>query len=652
MSHPIIPPPAQSGNKLADNSARNPRGPRRSKHNKSLYTFAAPEGIAEALRPHLPMHKSRVWLAKCLYVASAITQCQHERSVGLTDWVPLYSAVLADIIGHDQRKRAIGVLKDAGVIEHNTSYRVTTAKKKGYSQHYRFAPAWGDAKVVQVRIDDPAITRNLARAADRDRKAIAGDDLLRPMAAALDHFSVVGGPEDRVELVNRRNRGFAHNLKRSGFGQRAYHQLTNYPRELRQFARVQGEAIWSADISCSQPLLYGLFLRMAQDGHVPEDLPDVLKQALPKLPRVDPDELDRYVRDIQQGKLYDVVVMSSGVPRLLVKLAWMRTVFGVPEETADAQGWVLEQARDPVAMAVGRTFRRLYPSVYGCLDELWRIFGRGGLPNMLQRFESWLFLDRLTARIHAERPDLVFSSVHDSLLGTRSTVKELVPVIEHEYRLLFGITPGVKQEEWSKPQAAKTTYEQTLFESAPAELQVECRQWLRKRLEGLKKKNSNTSEHRYLSTIKIMLSDPIQPYVAVIEGDSAVSPSATISCDAHINSTDLQCVLSPVFAISSDRKTLRRQVIQEFARRQGLAKPTQRLRRAVDRYDLDVLAAALDADPTVSVPYEAASGVRPSIRPDMAFEDPFRSDYCASAALSPPVSVSEPEPDIELPQAI
>ena len=80
-----------------------------------------------------------------------------------------------------------------------------------------------------------------------------------------------------------------------------------------------------AQQAIGQPLLLGLVWKMALDGDLPEDLPPELKAAAAKLPWVDPDELDRYVEDCRQGRLYDAVVKTSGVPRLLVKLAWMRS---------------------------------------------------------------------------------------------------------------------------------------------------------------------------------------------------------------------------------------------------------------------------------------------------------------------------------------
>ncbi|HET6574545.1 MAG TPA: hypothetical protein VFG68_13135 [Fimbriiglobus sp.] len=512
------------------------RGPRRTKHNKSLFTFSAPAGIEEALRPHLPKKKPRVWLAKCLYVVAALKQEQFKRSVESEDWVPLYSVVLAEIVGCEHRTRVIKLLEDAGVVAQHRHYKVGRDGEDGESMKYRFTPRFWDAPVVPVVIDDRHIVRNLDRAANRQRKAIDRDDLLRPMAKSLAHFHVENWPEDRGELREGRERGFGQNLKRSGKGQRAYHELTNTARELRQYVRVDGKQVWAADCACSQPLLFGLFLWMAQEGDLPDDLPDELKAAAAKLPEVDADELDRYIADCQQGSLYDDVKDASGVPRILVKLGWMTRAFGVPEEVADDQGWAeqLARIRDPVARQVGNAFVRLYPSVYGCLKRLWKVFRRGGLPKLLQRFESWLYLDRLTARLHAEYPEAVFSSVHDSILGVEETVTRFKAEIEHEYRVLFGVVPLVKVEPWSKPQPPKTCYEHILFEQAPEALKDEVMKWLAHKLIALDKKHphpieeeepSNTS-HRFLRFI----SAKVLPYVVGIGSTQHITFSSTSSC--------------------------------------------------------------------------------------------------------------------------
>lgn len=509
-------------------------GPRRNKHHKGLYTFSAPAGIEEALRPHLAEKKKpKTWLQKCLYVAAAIKERQYERSVESEDWVPLWSKILDEIIGADYRVPVIKLLEDAGVIQQCRSWRVGRPGKKGESMRYRFRARFCDAPVVPVVIDDRFIVRNLAQVADRRRKAIDRDDLLRPMRRALARFHVEDWPEDREELRRGREQGFGLNLKREGVGQRAYHDLTNWARELRQHGRVDGKPIWAADCSCSQPLLLGLFFQMAQEGHLPDDLPPVLKAAAKKLPTVDSDELDRYVRDCcRQEGMYDDVAKTSDVPRILVKLGWMTRAFGVPEEVAEEDGWAeqLYRSRDPVARQVGRAFLELYPSVYGCLKQLWRTFGRGGLPKLLQRFESWIYLDRLTARLHAEYPQAVFTSVHDSILGDKETVEKFKAEVEHEYRVLFGVVPLVKVELWSKPQPAKTCYEQVLFEHAPEALKDEAMKWLARKLTALDKKHPageepSSSIHKYIRSI----SAKVLPYYSGIESTGDASPSESCS---------------------------------------------------------------------------------------------------------------------------
>jgi hypothetical protein len=104
--------------------------------------------------------------------------------------------------------------------------------------------------------------------------------------------------------------------------------------------------------------------------------------------------------------------------------------------------------------------------VYGSLPDLWRLFGRGGLPVLLQRFESWLFLDQLVPQLQERYPDEPIATVHDALAVRGSFRKEGKAAIEDKYHEMFGVVPGVKEEDWSKPQAAKQLYEEMLFEFA------------------------------------------------------------------------------------------------------------------------------------------------------------------------------------------
>lgn len=503
------------------NAQNNGRGRPRNQH-----VVHVPAALAEQLPERLR--------DKCLYLVGTVRRVQLERSCGPVDWVPLMSELLNKILGEAGRIEATKFLRGLGAVQVRHDYKIGVESKK-----YRLGPAFCDGPFVSVAITDEVILDNLEKAYDRHRKGIARDKLLKGMARSLARFTVKDDAPDDERLAALRRYGFGRNLKRRKTkGMRAYHALTNLARELRQHVLVDGEPVWVLDISCSQPLLFGLFLLAAHAP--PRDVPSTIRAAMAKVREldIDRDELLDYIADCQQGNTYDGVATATGLPRIFVKLGWMQTVFGVPlAVVAEQGGWPLD--RDPVAVRVGRGFYDRYPSVYGCLPDLWRLFGRGGLPVLLQRFESWLFLDRLVPQLQEWYPDEPIATVHDALAVRGSFRKAGKAAIEDTYRELFGVVPRVKEEDWSKPQAAKQLYEEMLFEYAVGirdsdkDMADDIMSFLARTMVKMasNKKYAGTTAHRYLKSKNASL----LPYVPRDVQLPDVTLDAAISCGSDLD---------------------------------------------------------------------------------------------------------------------
>lgn len=96
-----------------------------------------------------------------------------------------------------------------------------------------------------------------------------------------------------------------------------------------------------------------------------------------------------------------------------------------------------------------KMFKKLFPTVYNIYAEIKRL-DKTYLPRLLQRIESYLFLDIITRRIYRERPDLPIFTIHDSIVTTRGNEDYVKRVMEEELTLYIGIAPTLKIEYWEQ----------------------------------------------------------------------------------------------------------------------------------------------------------------------------------------------------------
>lgn len=70
------------------------------------------------------------------------------------------------------------------------------------------------------------------------------------------------------------------------------------------------------------------------------------------------------------------------------------------------------------------------------------------LSHVMQRLESTLMIEVVSRRIAAEKPNLPFFTVHDSIATFPEEVEYVKRVIKEEFQRYLGITPKLGQEKW------------------------------------------------------------------------------------------------------------------------------------------------------------------------------------------------------------
>lgn len=94
-----------------------------------------------------------------------------------------------------------------------------------------------------------------------------------------------------------------------------------------------------------------------------------------------------------------------------------------------------------------KLFKQLFPIVYKVLAHLKRK-DKTLLACLLQRIEAHLILNVITKRIAQERPNLMISSIHDSIITTEGDEKYVESVMQEELTKYIGMTPTLKLDYW------------------------------------------------------------------------------------------------------------------------------------------------------------------------------------------------------------
>ena len=216
-------------------------------------------------------------------------------------------------------------------------------------------------------------------------------------------------------------------------GGRFYSNLTNMPKELRQFVMVKNDYLKAnVDIKNSQPYFTTLILtnpaKVAKFAKNKE-----FAMLLKHLHIPDNDDIKLYIKLVTKGQFYEYLM-----PYFEVK--------GLPCTRPDVKDSVMkilfDQNRESISRAK-RIFRKLFPTVFEVFSIV-RGSGRGErFPILLQAIEAHIVLKVILVRINKEYPEIIAFSVHDSLLVTDNP--EIVEaVMVDELAKFTGYSPVVK----------------------------------------------------------------------------------------------------------------------------------------------------------------------------------------------------------------
>ncbi|WP_185283279.1 hypothetical protein [Hymenobacter sp. NBH84] len=199
---------------------------------------------------------------------------------------------------------------------------------------------------------------------------------------------------------------------------RAYTIMTSLPHYFRQFVTLNGEPMVVADISCSQPLLFGLYLKQAYKELTPD--------------------MEHYLQLVQSGEFYGYIKSllihhNQKFSPDTFKAEFFGKVFYSKEKKFHKWRCLFHMYFPGVSEAILRV-KGAVP--YECKGEPQK------MTSMLSLLESDIMLQGVAAKLY-KAGIKAFVTLHDAIYTTQQHYNQIIETIRAEYAQ-YDITPNIK----------------------------------------------------------------------------------------------------------------------------------------------------------------------------------------------------------------
>lgn len=256
-------------------------------------------------------------------------------------------------------------------------------------------------------------------------------------------------------------------------GNRLHTNLTNLPKEIRDFISYDGRQLVSIDIKNSQPYMsMALFDKRFWQSNIKIDFPTLKrmnKGLYERMRKGDSHYLysimfvhssetpvpidfrkELFFRKVIQGEIYEYLQevfedaghylgSTPAEKRIKVKNIVLTCLFD--------DDWKIYNRKPDSFVQV---FRNHFPSIARVFGYI-KGYGYRNLSILLQRIESFLLLDKICHRISQERPDIPLFTIHDNVVTTLGNEEYVKSVMRGELERIMGAAPQLSVEYWKRP---------------------------------------------------------------------------------------------------------------------------------------------------------------------------------------------------------
>lgn len=333
---------------------------------------------------------------------------------------------------------------------------------KGQSSYkYNFAPDY-ISKLVSVHLTNAKLIRRIEQARTQNKKIVAKSIRGRKeQTYYLDRLTIAPEYEDFITgyylpdtekyncIVSSANRILNGEIsyKVDSTSGRFHSNVTNMPKVLRQFLRINGEPLANIDIKNSQPYLSTILLTDPGkvSGMAKNPAFAMLLQSL-KVPKNQ--DVDKYIFLVTSGQIYEYLMAESSkesleltrdeAKRQILRILYSRN--RTPKNEFNRKVRKIFKSRFPT---VHKTFAKVRGSERGDKFASFKRF-----PILLQTIEAHLILDVVLKRIYKELPRTIALTIHDSIMTGVATnnIEGVRRIMIEEFTDFVGRPPQTKVE--------------------------------------------------------------------------------------------------------------------------------------------------------------------------------------------------------------
>lgn len=237
---------------------------------------------------------------------------------------------------------------------------------------------------------------------------------------------------------------------------RFHSNLTNMPRGLRKYLRINGEQLVEIDIRNCQPFLSILLLTNPSKVSGMTKNPE-LSELLLRLKVQQTPDVKQFIDLVVSGQFYEFLTNE-----------FILAGITLPEDPKERRDAVKKQVlrilfaknklpKNETNRKARQVFINRFPKVHSIFSKV-RGNDRGSkikkyprFAILLQRIEAYLILDVIIKRIYADLPGTIAVTIHDSILTGETTnrVNQILKIMSDELFNYVGYAPQIKVEYYS-----------------------------------------------------------------------------------------------------------------------------------------------------------------------------------------------------------
>lgn len=356
-------------------------------------------------------------------------------------------------------------LLELGIIERSDFYTPGSA-----SFQYRFSDDY-QSKYLSFPLKDNKLIYRIENAQAGLRKKTSGSirgvseqtKYLKQLSIDPGYYSFIEATyTDDVERFNAYQASATRIINQDFFysvdstSGRFHSNLSNMPKDLRPFARIQGESLVNLDIKNSQPYLSTKIL--TDPGSIAFLAKDpALAMLLKELKVPHKQDIENYISLAVSGQIYEFMMqkcLDEGIElsRDQAKTHMLRILFARNRMPKDELNRNVRQIFINNFPSVQQLFSRVRGHIKG---DKFRGFQRFAI--LLQTIESYLILSVILKRIYKELPGTIAVTVHDSIMTGILTnkVDEVKGIMVDELTRFVGYEPIISVEKYSEKETKK-----------------------------------------------------------------------------------------------------------------------------------------------------------------------------------------------------